>query len=135
MVTDYAQRVTDANVADAAALSQLLGIPVTVDRHGMARINAAALRKTLDSATAEVYRDYFREGLTVEEMGFQPDGLAEQLQAFVEDCVLSGTYGPVRDYATSYLLQVDWAAIAAHLLASETDPDAIPEPMPLVIPD
>lgn len=49
MVTDYAQRVTDANAADAAALSQLLGIPVTVDRHGMARINAAALRAALEA--------------------------------------------------------------------------------------
>lgn len=43
MVTDYAQRVTDANASDAAALADLLGVPVTVDRHGMARINAAAL--------------------------------------------------------------------------------------------
>jgi hypothetical protein len=52
MLTDYQQRVTDANAADAAALSQLLGLPVTVDRHGMARINAAALRAALEAKQA-----------------------------------------------------------------------------------
>lgn len=52
MLTDYQQRVTDANAADAAALAQLLGLPVTVDRHGMARINAAALRAALEAKQA-----------------------------------------------------------------------------------
>lgn len=52
MVTDYAQRIADANASDAAALAELLGVPVTVDRHGMARINAAALLAALRQRSA-----------------------------------------------------------------------------------
>lgn len=53
MLTDYQQRVTDANASDAAALAELLGVPVTVDRHGVARINAAALRTALEAKQSE----------------------------------------------------------------------------------
>jgi hypothetical protein len=49
MPTDYETRNANANATDAAALAALLNLPVTVDKHGMARVNAAELLKVLSS--------------------------------------------------------------------------------------
>lgn len=49
MSHDYETSVKNNNAADAQALSSLLNLPVTVDRNGMARINAAELLKILSS--------------------------------------------------------------------------------------
>lgn len=53
MPTDYASRTATANAAAAATLSELLGVPVTVDRHGMARVNAQALLDAVSALTAK----------------------------------------------------------------------------------
>jgi hypothetical protein len=47
MPIDYETRTTDANAQAAATLTALLGIPVTVDRHGVVRINATLLLSAL----------------------------------------------------------------------------------------
>jgi hypothetical protein len=47
--TDYEQKATDANRADAHRIAELLGFTVTVDRNGLARINAQQLRAALES--------------------------------------------------------------------------------------
>ena len=53
-VTDYAAKVKRQQETDAAELSHLLGLYVTVDRHGVARVNASLLLEALRSLHATV---------------------------------------------------------------------------------
>lgn len=49
MPTDYEQKAIDANREDARRIAELLGFTVTVDRNGLAVINAQRLRVALES--------------------------------------------------------------------------------------
>ena len=75
-------------------------------------------------ATWRVNLELF-DGMTLEEMGFTPDGddryedearLEEFLSEMASERVTEGSGGLARDYALAFLDQVDYREIAEHLI-------------------